>query len=120
LDRYDLTSDEDLTAAAVVRIGTLEESKPYFCIGTADFTQGDQLEATKGRIIIFDTSGQKLSLVSSVGVNGCVFALASIQGLIAAAVNSAASDSERVLCLFLLKASPGSSISNGVGWTHVP
>ncbi|EIN12704.1 hypothetical protein PUNSTDRAFT_97523 [Punctularia strigosozonata HHB-11173 SS5] len=89
LDRFDLEADEDITSAVVLSLGTAEAYTSHFCIGTADFTSDDQLEVSKGRLVVFDPSTKVLSPVATLDVNGCVYALASIQGLVAAAVNSA-------------------------------
>ena len=68
-------------------------SLSYLCLGTFTY-QADEKEPTEGRLLLFDihevpsARGQQLSLVASVDVQGCVYALANHDQMIAAAVNA--------------------------------
>ena len=66
-------------------------SVSYFCIGTV-YNQPDEMEPTKGRLLVFggqvQASGMELILVASEVVQGCIYALASLHGNIAAAINA--------------------------------
>lgn len=70
------------------------EAANYYCAGTA-FHDHEDSEPKKGRVLVFEVRygdsaqrGTSLRLVAEGDVNGCVYALASINGLLAATVNS--------------------------------
>lgn len=92
-------SDEEITA--IVSFSITEANgrvKPLFCLGTYVF-QADDKEPVAGRLVIFtansfedeSNSSLHLSQVASMDVKGCVYALALVNEIIVAAVNSSVS-----------------------------
>ncbi|CCM01903.1 uncharacterized protein FIBRA_03974 [Fibroporia radiculosa] len=81
-------SDEEVTS--VLTLSSSDVSSARFCVGTVQFKPGET-EPSSGRILLFSlNTGPESSfqLVSSTPVSGCVYQLVSIQGMIAAAVNT--------------------------------
>jgi CPSF A subunit region. len=103
LSQFNCELDEEITA--VTTMNPLIESKtmPLFCLGTLWY-KPDEKEPTDGRLLIFtayDNDSQsrmttlQLSLVASMHVKGCVYSLAVVNGMIAAAVNASVSSCKR-------------------------
>lgn len=91
--------DEEITAVASLSITDANgQPKPLFCLGTYVF-HADDKEPVAGRLLIFaansledqSKSSLHLSLVTSLDVKGCVYALTLVDEMIVAAVNSSVS-----------------------------
>ena len=72
---------------------------PLFCLGAFTY-EGEENQPTQGRILIFTAHSSQtqsrvvnlnLSLVTSVQVGGCVYAITVVNGMIVAAINSSVS-----------------------------
>lgn len=66
----------------------------YFCVGTF-FYQADEREPIAGRLLVFCTHeasphplGRRLALIASAQTQGCIYALANANGMVAAAINA--------------------------------
>lgn len=87
--------------------GTDEHPSPSsICIGTVEF-QVSEREPSAGRIILFSLEsnpGAKpiLKMLASQDVGGCVYQLANVKGMIAAAVNTSVCASCNALAIVLI------------------
>jgi DNA damage-binding protein 1 len=93
LSQFNCSPNEEITALQSMSLSYDDHTLPYLCVGTFTY-HSDEKEPTEGRLLVFDVHeipsarGQQLSLVASVDVNGCVYALAAFDEMIAAAVNA--------------------------------
>jgi len=78
------------------------EMSTFFCVGTMKYAGGDT-EPSSGRLLVFDgpemSTGSGPWLTAFTHTPGCVYALASVKGQIAAAVNSS-------VIIYALQSSP--------------
>lgn len=87
--RIDCEVEEDLTC-----MNTLELKSPHgvtklVVVGTASIPPPGSIESQNGRILVLDgEESSKIKVVTSASVAGCVYSVACINGMIAAAVNS--------------------------------
>jgi len=83
--------DEDVTAVQVLPLQQRGKESLHFCAGTMIYQSGDD-EPSQGRILLFESSAKgdenQNWLSTFCNVSGCVYALAPLQGLIAAAINT--------------------------------
>jgi len=92
LSQFNCSPNEEITALEAMTLTYDDQTLPYLCAGTFMYN-ADEKEPTEGRLLLFDVHeipsarGQQLSLVASEDVNGCVYALAAVDEMIAAAVN---------------------------------
>jgi DNA damage-binding protein 1 len=90
MSQFNCEPDEETTAVENL---SMDASPPLFCVGTFYYHVSEH-EPTDGRLLIFSLKGQpsgrssQLSLIASAHVQGCIYALAIINGLIAVAVNA--------------------------------
>ncbi|KAF9561348.1 hypothetical protein CPC08DRAFT_689138 [Agrocybe pediades] len=95
LAEYTCEENEEVTSLVSFTGTENGEEKPFFCLGTMIFNP-EEKEPSAGKLHVFTAysgnvgrkSTLELSLVASAEVKGCVFALQSVDGKIAAAVNS--------------------------------
>jgi DNA damage-binding protein 1 len=87
-------TEEELTSLHTLTADVNGHSTALFCVGTV-YNSFEEREAAKGRLLIFMAESQapispnlRLTLVTSEDVQGCVYALASVNGMVAAAINS--------------------------------
>jgi DNA damage-binding protein 1 len=100
LAQFDFDTDERVTALESLTLTHKDTSLASFCVGTYKHKHGEQ-EPSEGKLRVFDacnaevSGSTRLQLTPKVSVNvrGCVYALASINGMIAAAVNASVRDS---------------------------
>jgi len=87
-------ADEEIVAT--LTLPNADTGRPCFCVGTVQI-HPEEREPSSGRILLFSfgptegsasSSTPSLKLVTATPVSGCVYQLAFINGLIAAAVNS--------------------------------
>jgi DNA damage-binding protein 1 len=81
--------DEEIASLETLVLG----KQTFFCVGTW-YYQPKENEPSRGRVLIFQTRSPshnelELDLAASMKVQGCVYGLAAINGLLAATVNSA-------------------------------
>ncbi|KAJ7288527.1 CPSF A subunit region-domain-containing protein [Mycena rebaudengoi] len=97
LSQYNCEPDEEITCLATLTLKRDEESTSYFCLGTYTVDFSEKIP-TEGRLLVFSayppgaharSSNVQLSLLASADVRGCVYSVATVNGLIAAGVNSA-------------------------------
>ena len=74
-------------ACSVVSISLSDDSKEYFAVGTA-FVPPQELEPSKGRIILLEVANRKLQIVSEKETRGSVYNLTPFQGKLLAGINS--------------------------------
>lgn len=86
---------EEISAILALPVGE-DHSSPCFCIGTVQL-RADETEPSHGRIIAFAFGSNEgsvssktpiLHIVAMTDVQGCVYQLANVDGMIAAAVNT--------------------------------
>jgi DNA damage-binding protein 1 len=95
LSQFNCEPDEEITALETLSLTSDGHAHglSYICVGTF-FYQADETEPTEGRVLVFRTyevppsSSQQLSLVTSVQVEGCVYAMANANGMLAVAINA--------------------------------
>ncbi|KIK59844.1 hypothetical protein GYMLUDRAFT_74297 [Collybiopsis luxurians FD-317 M1] len=92
LAQVDFDHNEHVMSSVVINIIVNDQAKPLFCVGTMIF-HPEELETTSGRIHLYEAyqpspSMMQLRRVASENVGGCVYNLAVIEGMLAAAVNS--------------------------------
>lgn len=96
LGQYHCEPEEEITSVTSFSIKVQDEDKPFFCLGTMIY-KADEQEPVSGRLLIFSAftsktpskkSSLELSLITSVKVEGCVYALKIVKDRIVAAVNS--------------------------------
>ncbi|CAK0750170.1 hypothetical protein CVIRNUC_001969 [Coccomyxa viridis] len=85
LDRHSLEPME--LAVSVSSMAFTDDSAVYYLVGTA-FTEPDEAESKKGRILTFSVKDTKLRLVSEKEVKGAVYNVNPFQGKLIAGVNS--------------------------------
>ncbi|OBZ68977.1 DNA damage-binding protein 1 [Grifola frondosa] len=117
LDSFTCDADEEVSAVLAL---PADASGPSFCLGTVRFQQEEQ-EPSEGRIIVLGVNStsslsstpSKLQILASETVNGCVYALACVRGMIAVAVNSA-------VVLFQMSQTDGTSetLKKVASWNH--
>ncbi|KAI0084181.1 CPSF A subunit region-domain-containing protein [Irpex rosettiformis] len=88
LSQFNCETDEDVTAVKSLS-GSSISASAAFCVGTLRAQVGER-EPSLGRLLLFEISGpaKDLKLISSREVDGCVYAIDAVNGLIAAAVNT--------------------------------
>lgn len=102
LAQVDLQNDEHIMSLAVLNVTVNDKLQPLFCVGTT-FLRNDEMEPSSGRILLFEPTQPsptvtQLRRVASDNVSGCVYSLAVIDGMLAAAINSSVSSSEFLIC----------------------
>ncbi|OCH88473.1 hypothetical protein OBBRIDRAFT_780096 [Obba rivulosa] len=91
---YELQANEEVTAILALPGGT-DGRSPCFCVGTVIF-EAEEQEPSAGRLLLFalgsdgggTSSKSDLRVVATHDTKGCVYQLASVSGMIAAAINS--------------------------------
>lgn len=73
----------------------LQEGHSAICVGTVFFNPNER-EPTQGRLILMtadsdEPAGSQLKKGSEMNINGCVYALARVNGLLAAAIGPSVS-----------------------------
>jgi hypothetical protein len=91
-NRFQLIGSFDLdyleTALSITTINFEGNSRPYIAVGTAQVIN-DELEPSKGRIIIFDINEEKkINVITDKETKAGVYSLVEIQGRLAAGVGS--------------------------------
>lgn len=92
LGEYNCGQEEEITAIHTLSVPYQKCSLPCFIVGSCKYEPGD-VEPKRGQLMIFrvhceGSSRPKLTLAASAQMNGCIFALTVVDGMIAAAVNS--------------------------------
>ncbi|KAJ3503729.1 hypothetical protein NLJ89_g8306 [Agrocybe chaxingu] len=94
LGQYKCDLDEEIVSLTTFTAAIGDQKKPFFCLGTLIYN-AEEKEPSAGRLLIFTVaiasgkqSAMELSLVTTVVVNGCVFALRTVEDKVVAAVNS--------------------------------
>ncbi|CAA7261433.1 unnamed protein product [Cyclocybe aegerita] len=94
LGQYRCELDEEIVSLTTFTAAVGDQKKPFFCLGTLIYN-AEENETSAGRLLIFTVtiasgkqSAMELSLVTTVDVNGCVFALRTVEERVVAAVNS--------------------------------
>ncbi|KAF8635825.1 hypothetical protein AX15_000024 [Amanita polypyramis BW_CC] len=94
--RFWCDEDEEITSTSSFNFKEEGKDIPLFCVGTYRYIP-EEIEPVHGRILVFAMiipesesaqSSRQLSLLASVSVKGCVYALTTVGDCIAAAVNS--------------------------------
>ncbi|KAJ7134358.1 CPSF A subunit region-domain-containing protein [Mycena epipterygia] len=91
ISQYNCQTDEEITCVTTLTLQTDERSTAFFCLGTYMF-RSDESVPGEGRLLVFtaySSGGMELSLAASVDVPGCVYTVTTVNGFIAAGVNSA-------------------------------
>ncbi|KAJ7695700.1 mono-functional DNA-alkylating methyl methanesulfonate N-term-domain-containing protein [Mycena rosella] len=97
ISQYNCETDEEITCVTTLTLETDDESTAFFCLGTYTFRSEESVPA-EGRLLVFTayppgaqsrSSNVELSLAASEDVEGCVYSVTTVNGLIAAGVNSA-------------------------------
>ena len=91
-NRFQLIGSFDLdyleTALSITTINFEGNTRPYIAVGTAQVIN-DELEPSKGRIIIFDIDEEKkITVITDKETKAGVYSLVEIQGRLAAGVGS--------------------------------
>ena len=117
LSSFTCEPGEEITATLALP-GTDEHPSPSsICIGTVEFQVGER-EPSAGRIILFSlepnagTKPTRKMLVSH-DVGGCVYQLANVEGMIAAAVNTSVRGSNIALVALLNVPVAGDALQDG-------
>jgi len=92
LGQYDCGQEEEITAIHTLSVPHQKCSLPCFAVGSCKYESGET-EPKRGQLMVFRVhhesfSPPKLILAASTQVYGCIFALTTVDGMIAAAVNS--------------------------------
>ncbi|KDQ62210.1 hypothetical protein JAAARDRAFT_121297 [Jaapia argillacea MUCL 33604] len=95
IGEYVCEGDEEITAVSTFGIVVEGIATSYFAVGTVCYGDAED-EPTRGRLLIFNPAQREsgmfgdlsLALVGSAEVNGCVYAIANVGALLAAAVNT--------------------------------
>ena len=99
MSRFWCDPGEEITSAITFTFKEGGKNLPLFCVDTYQYDSAE-IEPANGRILVFATingtsdsgqSGYQLTLLTSVSVKGCVYALCKVGTCIAAAVNSSVS-----------------------------
>jgi hypothetical protein len=102
LVQYTMNEMEEATCIGAFKLSSAGREAQYFVVGSEVPAQMDSaLVLERGRIRVYQIiSEHDVELVTSLAVSGCVSALASIDGKIAACIDSAVrfSDSSVYLC----------------------
>ncbi|KAJ7202805.1 mono-functional DNA-alkylating methyl methanesulfonate N-term-domain-containing protein [Mycena pura] len=110
LSQFNCDADEELTCVTACTLEQDGDSTAFFCLGSYMFS-AEESEPKIGRILVFSayppgaesrSSSIELSLTASVDVEGCVYAITTVKGLLAAGVNSA-------VMLFRLEVDPATN-----------
>ncbi|KAJ6557241.1 CPSF A subunit region-domain-containing protein [Mycena vulgaris] len=97
ISQYNCDTDEEITCLTTLTLEIDDQSTPFFCLGTYMF-RSDESVPREGRILVFTayppgiqsrSSNVELSLAASAVVEGCVYSVTTVNGLLAAGVNSA-------------------------------
>ena len=72
---------------AVCSLSFENDPNEYYVVGTA-FTVPEEVEPTRGRILVFQVTNDQLTLVAEKDVKGAVYTLASFNGKVLAGINS--------------------------------
>jgi len=91
LGQYDCGQEEEITAVHTLLVPFDEGTLPCFAVGSCRYKAGET-EPTEGQLLVFwvhsDGSSAKLAPATSTPLNGCTYAFADINGMIAVAVGS--------------------------------
>ncbi|KAK7056644.1 hypothetical protein VNI00_002361 [Paramarasmius palmivorus] len=87
ISTFECQNDEQAMSLTTIKVSVADEDATFFCMGTT-FIDPGETEPRRGRIVILGASGHSLSLAASEDTNGCVYALSTVSGLLAAAVGS--------------------------------
>jgi DNA damage-binding protein 1 len=91
LGQYDCGQEEEVTAVHTLLVSFDGAALPCFAVGSSEYKAGE-IEPTDGQLRIFwvhsDGSAAKLAPATTTQVNGCIFAFADINGMVAVGVNS--------------------------------
>nr|CAB3236585.1 DNA damage-binding protein 1 [Phallusia mammillata] len=90
---YQLAMNEEPMSVISCHLG--DEQTPYFVVGTA-IVYSDEPEPKSGRILVFQYSDNKLSLVTHKEVKGAVYSLCEFNGNVLASINN-------TVCIFQWK-----------------
>ncbi|KAJ7164666.1 CPSF A subunit region-domain-containing protein [Mycena crocata] len=98
LSQYNCDSGEEITCVTTLTLQQDDESTAFFCLGTY-MLSSDESVPGEGRVLVFtayppggqsrSSSNVQLLLAASADVQGCVYSVTTVNGLIAAGVNSA-------------------------------
>ncbi|KAJ7935407.1 CPSF A subunit region-domain-containing protein, partial [Mycena leptocephala] len=97
LSQYNCAADEEITCITTLSLTQDKDVTAFFCLGTYTL-KSDESEPETGRLLVFTaypqraeswSSNAELSLAASTDVRGCVYSITTVNGLIAAGVNSA-------------------------------
>ncbi|ESK85005.1 uv-damaged dna-binding [Moniliophthora roreri MCA 2997] len=88
ISSYECSGNEQAMSLSTISLSIADEDESFFCLGTAVINP-QEVEPRRGRIVVLGAHQAKsLSVSVSEEVGGCVYALTTISGLLAAAVNS--------------------------------
>lgn len=67
----------------------MDASASFLCAGVTSYDDGER-EPSRGRLVLLYANGPQalLTVMASVNVRGCVYAITTVQDLVLAAVNS--------------------------------
>jgi DNA damage-binding protein 1 len=108
LGQYDCGQEEEITAVHTLLVPFDEGTLPCFAVGSCRYKAGET-EPTEGQLLVFwvhsDGSSAKLAPATSTPLNGCTYAFADINGMIAVAVGSSVCPllARSIRCLWHLK-----------------
>ncbi|KAJ6620776.1 CPSF A subunit region-domain-containing protein [Mycena sp. CBHHK59/15] len=96
LSQYNCQAEEEIMCVTTLTLDHDDQTTSFFCLGTC-MVHPDERVAAEGRVLVFTansgaqsrSSGPQLSLAASANVQGCVYAVTAVNGLLAAGVNSA-------------------------------
>eukprot|EP00898_Chlorokybus_atmophyticus_P002114 jgi/Chlat1/2903/Chrsp2S04662 len=74
-------------ACSIITANFTDDSTSYFCVGTA-YALPDEVEPTKGRILVFTVDDGKLQLAAEKETKGAVYNLNAFNGKLLAGINS--------------------------------
>ncbi|KAK9843115.1 hypothetical protein WJX74_007214 [Apatococcus lobatus] len=84
MDSHDLKPDEWVFSLATMTLG---DTPQYYILGTA-YVLENELEPSKGRILVFEVRDRKLHMLAEKETRGAVYNLAHFQGKLLAGINS--------------------------------
>ncbi|KAG8896128.1 hypothetical protein FRB99_009058 [Tulasnella sp. 403] len=81
--------DEEVTSISTLEVKSSVGLSSYIVVGTAMVPPPGDIESQHGRVLVLDGSEpSRLRIAAAIDVSGCVYSLAALNGMIAAAVNS--------------------------------
>ena len=92
LSGFEVEQGEGVTSLHTFTATLMDAPTSFLCAGVTSYNDGE-LEPSRGRLVLLQANDSRASLVvmASVNVKGCVYAIASVQNMILAAVNSCVS-----------------------------